>query len=315
MSQFQGFTDFDPAKDIASLRGKVIFVTGGTSGIGRETILLLAKHAPAHIYFTGRNTAAADSLIAQVNKDNSDDAIPMTFLALDMTSLASVRSGLANFTHDRLDILLCNAGIMAVPPAVSKDGFEVQFAVNHIAHALVIKLLLPVLLKTAETPDANVRIVCLTSIAWRGHPWGGIKFDQLRTPMKSIFLGEWTAYAQSKLANLVYARELAKRYPQIQTLAVHPGVVGTGLVTNLNVVFKYIIFLSQWVQGMQMLTSEQGCYNQLWAAASAKSSDLVSGGMYFPVGVLSDNTLNTVAKSPELQTKLWEWTQDVLKDY
>ena len=99
---------------------------------------------------------------------------------MDLGDLASVKSAIVKtFTHDRLDLLICNAGIMAAPPGLSKDGFEVQFATNHLGHAMVVRQLLPVLLKTAEQHD--VRIVCLTSDGWRGHPRGGIVFDKLKT--------------------------------------------------------------------------------------------------------------------------------------
>ena len=120
-------------------------------------------------------------------------AIGTTFLAMDMLSLASVKAAIRKFAHDRLDILMCNAGIMAVPAAVSKDGFETHFAINHLAHAMIIQQLLPVLLQTAEKPNSDVRVVCLTSLAYRGHPAGGVQFDKVRTPMDRVF-GSWIRY-------------------------------------------------------------------------------------------------------------------------
>lgn len=112
---------------------------------------------------------------------------------MDMLSLASVKAATNKFVHDRLDILMCNAGIMAVPPALSKDGFETQFATNHLAHAMIIQQLLPVLLRTADEPGSDVRVVCLTSLGWRGHPKGGVLFDQVRTTMERFF-GSWIRY-------------------------------------------------------------------------------------------------------------------------
>lgn len=153
--------------------------------------MILARHNPAHIYFTGRRVEAAESLEAEIRK--TDKAVGTTFLEMDMQSLASVKAATQRFAHDRLDILMCNAGIMAVPPALSKDGFETQFATNHLAHAMIIQQLLPVLLQTAGRPGSDVRVVCLTSLGWRGHPKGGILYDQIRTTMERAF-GSWIRY-------------------------------------------------------------------------------------------------------------------------
>lgn len=147
--------------------------------MGKQSVQALAKHAPQHIYFTGRNRKAADNVINDIKTENS--GVELTFLEMDFTSLESVKTGINKFTHDRLDILMCNAGVMAVPPAVSKDGFEMHFAVNHLAHAMTIHRLLPVLNKTAEMPNSDVRVICLTSEAWRGHPSGGVVYDKIRT--------------------------------------------------------------------------------------------------------------------------------------
>lgn len=164
----------------------------GTSGLGAESVRALAKHKPEHIYFTGRNTTAANSLVHEITAANPD--ISLSFMEMDMASLNSVRNAVRqHFTHDQLHILMCNAGIMAVPSGTTEDGFEIQFGVNHLAHALLIRELSPVLLKTAEQPDSDVRLVSLTSTGWRGHPKGGIVFDQLRTTQDSIG-GSWIRY-------------------------------------------------------------------------------------------------------------------------
>lgn len=105
---------------------------------------------------------------------------------MDFSSLESVKAGINKFAHDRLDILMCNAGVMAVPPAVSKDGFEMHFAVNHLAHAMIIHQLLPILTKTAETPNSDVRVICLTSEGWKGHPAGGVLYDKVQTEKGGI---------------------------------------------------------------------------------------------------------------------------------
>ncbi len=180
----------------------------------------------------------------------------MTFIEMDMSSLHAVKDALKKFTHERLDILMCNAGIMAVPPALSKDGFEIQFAVNHLAHAMVIDQLLPVLQRTSDLPEADVRIICLSSEGHAGHPSGGFLFDKLRTPMDTFF-GSWIRYGQSKLANVMYAAELARRFPKILSVSVHPGVVATELVTKLGPVRKSIVYGANFMMGASLMELEK----------------------------------------------------------
>lgn len=163
----------------------------GTSGLGAASIKALAKHNPEHIYFSGRNSNAAQSLITQIKDEIR--FVNLTFIKMDFTSLASVKAAVQDFTHSRLDLLMCNAGIMAVPPGLSKDGYEIQFATNHLGHAMLIQQLLPVLNRTAETPGSDVRIVCLTSEGWKGHPKDGVTFSELKTT-QDRFMGSWVRY-------------------------------------------------------------------------------------------------------------------------
>lgn len=160
----------------------------------------LAKHNPAHIYFTGRNATAAETIISNIAKSNP--SIPLTFLEMDMGSLSTVKAAMKRFAHDRLDILMCNAGVMASPAGLSKDGFEIQFAINHLGNAMVIQQLLPILKKTAEEPGSDVRMIALTSTGWRGHPRGGILFGEVRTTQEGI-AGSWIRYGCVFLARLI----------------------------------------------------------------------------------------------------------------
>jgi len=183
--------------------------------------MAMANQHPAHIYFSGRNLSRAQELISDIHK--TIPTASLTFIELDLSSLLSIKTAIQQFSHKRLDILMCNAGIMAKPPQLSKDGYEIQFATNHLGHALLIKHLLPIMLGTVEKPGADVRIVLLTSTGWRGHPKGGINFAGLKTTQDFGAFGPWIRYGQSKLANIVYAAELARRYPSIISISVHPG--------------------------------------------------------------------------------------------
>lgn len=239
----------------------------------------------------------------------------MTFVQLDLTSLASVKEGLDKyFKHERLDILMNNAGIMAHPAALSKDGYEIQFATNHLGHAMLTRCLLPTLLRTAEAPNSDVRIINLTSLGYAFHPSSGISFKELNSgsPMKRMLLGGWVRYGHSKLANILYAAELARRHPQITSVSVHPGVVMTDLYYHQPWYNRWFIDFGCWVQGLKYLEPHKGSHNQTWCAAGAKKQDLANGKFYTPVGVESWNALDKTARSEKLAKELWDWTEGVL---
>lgn len=217
-----------------------------------------------------------------------------------------------NFVHDRLDVLICNAGVMALPPQTSKDGYEIQFATNHLAHALLIKLLLPTMLRTAESHGGDVRIIILTSAGWRGYPKGGVAFKTLKSKQDFGVLGPWRRYGQSKLANILYAAELARQHPQLISVSTHPGVVATDLVNTLGPRDKLMVYAGN---GWKLNTEEEGLLNTLWAATTADKAKLVNGAFYMPVGILAQNKLDKTATSQELARELWDWTEEALREY
>lgn len=171
--------------------------------------------------------------------------------------------------------------------------------------------ILPVLQTTVQLPSADVRIIILTSLGFRDHPCGGIVFKDLKTVQDFGAFGSWTRYGLSKLANILYARELARRYPAITSLSVHPGVVETDLVGSLGTANKMFVYATQF--GAKMLTSAQGAHNQLWAA-SAERSAVVNGQIYEPVGKFFMR-LDKTSKDGQLAGRLWEWTEEELKKY
>ena len=143
-----------------------------------------------------------------------------------------------------------------------------------------------------------------------GNPTGGILFGKLRTTQEDIGVGgEWRRYAQSKLANILYAAELARRHPNITSVSIHPGVVATGLVGNLSFLNKALVYVTN-IGKVQVPAN--GAWNQLWAA-TAKAGDIVNGAYYEPVAVLGKLTKN--AKDEKLAGKLWEWTDKELEGY
>ncbi|KAL2829467.1 hypothetical protein BDW59DRAFT_142139 [Aspergillus cavernicola] len=300
-----GGLSYNPDSEIPNLAGKVILVTGGTAGIGEQTALQLAKHGPAHIYISGRNAASANTIIEGIAKAGSQTRV--SFLKCDLASLHSVREAaeLLLAQETRLDILICNAGIMAVPPGLTADGYEVQFGTNHLGHALLIQKLLP-LIQTSSDP----RIVILTSLGFRLHPTGGVVFKDVMTTQDFGAFGSWIRYGQSKIANLLYARELSKRYPAITSVAIHPGVVNTSLVGSLSRANRAFVWVSNFGK---LLKPAEGAYNQLWAATASKAK-IQNGQLYEPVAVLS-NRHDKTSQDDELAAKLWDWTDEALKDF
>ncbi|EFQ34367.1 short-chain dehydrogenase/reductase family Oxidoreductase [Colletotrichum graminicola M1.001] len=331
----------DPRPQIPSLEGR------STAGLGKATILALLAHNPLHVYFSGRSLAATEALIASVTASSSSPPPPLTFVQMDLASLATIKPALAaSFAHDRLDVLINNAGIMAGPAGLSADGYEIQFATNHLGHAMLVRALLPVLRRAAALPGSDVRVVNLTSVGYQGHPSDGISFATLRTTQAGPpILGQWTRYGraqsligvnnvmatdrenkdtsrqasmsplprrQSKLANMLFTRELARLHPSITAVAVHPGTVGTGLVAKQGLLNRLLVHVPNKMAGAPILTPERGCWSQVWAATAAARGDLVSGGFYLPVGRLADNKLDRFATDDELAGELWRWTEGVL---
>ncbi|EMC94066.1 hypothetical protein BAUCODRAFT_36537 [Baudoinia panamericana UAMH 10762] len=305
---------FNPSTEIPSLEGKVILVTGGTAGLGRETILSFAAHQPAHIFFTGRSQSSANSLIEAVR--TTQPRTPVTFIPCDLASLAAVQKAAKDVLSqtDRLDIVMLNAGVMALPPGQTKDGYEIQFGTNHVGHALLAKLLTPTMEATAKR-TGDVRLIWNTSTAYNMHFGEGIHFDKLKTDGRAISpvgLG-WVLYGQSKLANLVYARAYAKHHPSITSVAIHPGVSPTGLVTSLSFAQRMFIYV---VNFGLIITPEQCAWNQQWAATAPKGTgerQVESGRYYEPLGVKM--TPRFKASNDALAEKLWDWTQTELEGY
>lgn len=302
---------FNPIKDIPSLSGKVILVTGGNIGLGKQSIIEIVRHKPSHIWLAARNLAKAESAVADIKR--VVPGAPIHLLELDLASLESVKKAARTFLQSatRLDILMLNAGIMATPPGVTQDGLEIQFGTNHVGHALLTKLLLPILVKSAGDATADVRIVVLASTAHTKAPDGGIQFDALETRAEDM--DTWARYGQSKLANILFARELAKRYPQLNVVSVHPGIVDTNLSSSWldsSVLLRGIRPILMPVSKMFIKSVEDGVKNQLWASFA---KPIAAGAYYEPVGVIGK--ASSYAKDEELAKKLWTWTETQLEGH
>ena len=270
--------------------------------------MALVKHNPGHIYFTGRNSTAASEIISSIKKTTPNASL--TFIFCDQSSLVSVSKAAKEFLSksSRLDILLCNAGVMATSCGLTKDGYENQFGINHMAHALFVKLLLPTLQKTQKETN-DVRVVFLTSLGFKMPPKGGIDFENLKTVQDTGPGGPWTRYGQSKLANVIYPAELAKHYPDITFVSIHPGTIATDIISRLGLVNKLIVYLTNFGKIQKL---EYGAYQLCWASTADKSK-VRNGAFYEPVGILGLETKESTDEA--LWEKLWAWTAKELEGF
>jgi NAD(P)-dependent dehydrogenase (short-subunit alcohol dehydrogenase family) len=241
----------------------------------------------------------------------------LSFIRMDLSSLRAVKEAVAKeFKHDRLDILLNNAGIIVKPAVLSTDGYEIQFATNYLGHAMLTRELMPTLLKTAQEPNADVRVVSLTSAGYEFHRAikGGISFDELDagSTMSRMMLGGWIRYGQSKFANILFAKELARRHPKLTSVAIHPGLVNTPMNTDMAGWSKIFVNVTSRISGEKWLAPHEGVLNQLWCAVGVEKGVLRNGGYYTPGGVDSTEKLTAEARDEALAERLWEWTEKVL---
>ena len=254
----------------ASLVGKTAVVTGANCGLGYETAKDFAKRG-AKVILACRNLnlgkEAADQIIKQTKNPN------VSVMSLDLSNLASVRSFSSAFlgTEDRLDILVNNAGVMACPKATTVDGFEYQFGVNHLGHFLLTKLLLEKIKGSAPS-----RIVNVSSKAGI-RPYANIYFDDIHLDRE---YAPWKAYGQSKLANILFTVELAKRLKGtgVITNCCHPGVVMTNLGRHMNFPLWKKILYSPLIL-MMFKTSYYGAQTQIYLSVAPEVHDV--SGFYF----------------------------------
>lgn len=206
-------------KAIPDQSGRTAVVTGANSGIGYVTARELARRGARVVLACrseARGTEAGDRMAAEV------PGAEIEFARLDLADLASVRQFAQAFPYDRLDLLVNNAGVMALPYGTTADGFETQFGVNHLGHFALTGLLLPALL---DTPGARV-----VTVSSGGHAMSNIDIDDLNSERR---YRRWIAYARSKTANLLFTHELAHRFAahgaDVVAAAAHPGYADTNL--------------------------------------------------------------------------------------
>lgn len=295
-----GFSAKNTAEDVTEGidgKGLTAIVTGPTSGIGLEAARVLALRG-VHVVMAARNVESATKCKENIIKGCASATIDV--MQLDVSSLESVRMFANEYISKGLplNILICNAGVMALPYGLSKDGIENQFATNYVGHFHLTNLLLDTMKSTAQKCGNEGRIVILTSKLHSMTYKEGIMFDKLNDEK---CYSSYSAYGQSKLANILHAKELARRLKEeganVTVNAVHPGVIATNLARHSTAsACFYAVF------GIFQKNIPQGASTTCYVALNPKVNG-VSGEYFAGNNVGKPSAL---ARDPELAKKLWE---------
>lgn len=292
----------DPeAFPIPDQTGRTALVTGANSGLGLQTTIRLAR-AGAHVLMACRNPDKAAAALEEVRAKAPGSTVKI--VRLDLASLASVREAAEKVRtqHDTLDLLINNAGVMAIPRSTTEDGFETQFGTNHLGHFALTGLLLDLVTSTPQS-----RVVTVSSNA---HRMGRMRFDDL---MGERRYQQWLAYGQSKLANLLFTFELQRRLTATGSatiaVAAHPGYAATHLqTTGRGITSGPALAMNNLANRIMAQSDVMGALPTLLAATSA---DAIAGGYYGPRGLFENRGMpkqvvpNRRARSASDARELW----------
>jgi NAD(P)-dependent dehydrogenase (short-subunit alcohol dehydrogenase family) len=266
------------------MSGKVCLVTGANSGLGKVTALELARMG-AHVVMVCRDRVKGEAALAEIKQATANDNLELMFC--DLASQADIRRFADEFkaTHDRLDVLVNNAGVYLRKRTVTVNKLEATFAINHLGYFLLTNLLLDLLKQSALS-----RIVNVSSGA---HTSGHINFDDLQG--EKSYSGV-KAYCHSKLANILFTRELARRLAGTQVTAncLHPGAVATGIFRSLPKPIEAIIKLVT-------MSPEKGAQTTIYLASSPAVEQVT--GKYFVRS--AEAQPSTEAQDGEIAHHLW----------
>jgi NAD(P)-dependent dehydrogenase (short-subunit alcohol dehydrogenase family) len=291
------------AADIPNLTGRVALVTGANAGLGLEIATQLARHG-ARVILACRNAEKGRTALATLLQGcpQADARVQ----ALDLASLASVERCAAEViaAEDRLDLLINNAGLMAIDAARTEDGFEMQLGVNHLGHFALTARLLPLLLATGSS-----RVASMSSM---GHRGGKMVLDDLMFERRGY--RRWGAYTASKLANLLFTAELHRRLTEAgaSTIAVaaHPG----GTRTDLG--FEGSHLSNRVIRTVVPLAAQRASLGALPMLRAATAPDVRGGEFYGPrflaVGYPVRERPSRAARDAEAARRLWELSSDLV---
>lgn len=285
--------------------GLTVIVTGGASGIGLETSRVFALRG-AHVIIAARNTEAASVVRKKIIEENPKAHIDV--LKLDLSSLKSVRAFADQFNSMNLplNILINNAGVMFCPFGLSEDGVEMQFATNHLGHFLLTNLLLDNMKATAKSTGIEGRIVNLSSVAHLHTYPKGIEFDKLNDEKT---YDDKMAYGQSKLANILHAKELSRRLKEgganITINCVHPGLIMTNLMRHSFFLMRVLQFATY----ILWKSVPQGAATTCYVGLNPQLKGVT--GQYF--ADCNVEKTSRFARNDALAKQLWEFSEKLIK--
>lgn len=276
------------------MRDKTVLVTGANQGIGKAAAMELARQG-ANVVIVSRNADKGRAAVADVEARTGSKAIEL--IVADLSSVAGVRALAAEFRarHARLDVLVNNAGVFVPKRHATADGLEETFAVNHLAYFVLTKLLLDVI--QASAPARIVNVASDAHRAGKMH-WDDLQFADHR-------YGSWRAYTQSKLANVLFTYELARRLAGtgVTANAAHPGVVASGFGRT----YAGPLAVLYAIGGPFMLTPEEGAKTTIHLASSP-AVEGVTGG-YFARSRPSRSS--DASRDEAAQGRLWTLTDEL----
>jgi len=291
------------ADQIPDQTGRIVIVTGGSTGIGKETIKVLLQRN-AKVYMGARNKSKAEAAIADLKEQTGKEAL---FLELDLGSLASVRKAAEEFLskENELHILFNNAGVMFCPvDMLTEDGYDLQFGTNVLGHFFFTELLMPALLAGKETsPDKHARIITTSS---SGALLATVNFDTLKDGPARRKRSTEQLYYQSKFCNAVVARQIARKYGDkgIISHSVDPGLIQTDLQRYMPPVQKKII-------GTMLSPAPMGALTQLWGGTMPEALDY-NGEYLIPWARIGK--CRAEVYDDQLGDRLWEYLEVQVKD-
>ncbi|PPK85156.1 retinol dehydrogenase-14 [Neolewinella xylanilytica] len=284
------------------MQDKTVLITGANDGIGRATAERLAEKG-YHLVLACRDETkaqrTADELVRQTGNELID-TIP-----LDLADLSSVRAASELFLaeHPRLDVLINNAGVYSDKLTLTQDGYELQFGVNHLGHFLLTLNLLPAM----QCSNLCTRVINVSSAL---HAKAGIDFGNLRGERGAQAYDGGKAYAQSKLANVLFTKELDRRHgTELTTNCLHPGVVGTSLAN------KHGKLLTKTIWSLYKpfaRTPKRGADTSVYLASSPEVRE-VSGRYFNPSQCLVKPS--PTACNEQLAGRLWDYSEEAVRDY
>ncbi|KAI0253326.1 NAD(P)-binding protein [Lactifluus subvellereus] len=292
------------AVDVPDQTGKTVIVTGGNGGIGKETV------RGAKVYIATRSGEKSQKAIDDLKKETGKESI--FFLKIDLSDLVSIKAAAEEFIgkESELHTLYNNGGVYSPIDRLTKQGFDMQFGTNVLGHFYLTKLLLPVLMATAQKCSPGiVRVINVSSI---GHYTGApevIRWSTLapgNDPSEQKKLGQNRLYGQSKMGNILFSNELARRYggEGIVSIALHPGTIETDLARSAG-------SLVQLLGRLVLYPVSYGAITSLYAGTAPAAGEL--NGKYLTAW--ARRTLpHKQALDPELEKKLWEWCEERVKD-